>query len=94
MLADADKEGPSNWLLFVKVLEPSIDLDKRGALDGWDATASQQMERLLRETGAPAGLLIGGCAKATTSSRPAPVLRLITAPRGETSGWMDFPVVK
>ena len=37
------------------------------------------MERLLRGTGVPAGLLFNGVA-----------LRLISAPRGESSGWMDF----
>ena len=44
------------------------------------------MERLLRGTGAPAGLLFNGTA-----------LRLISvprgsAPRGESSGWLDFRV--
>ncbi len=81
VLAKAGDASFENWLLFVRTLAPGVDIDKRGALDGWDATPSQQMERLLRETGAPAGLIIG-----------AKVLRLITAPRGESSGWMDFPV--
>ena len=40
-----------------------------------------RMERLLRCTGAPAGLLCNG----TT-------LRLVSAPRGESSGWLDFRV--
>jgi hypothetical protein len=39
------------------------------------------MERLLRQTGVPAGLLFNGRA-----------LRLISAPRGESSGWTDFSV--
>ncbi len=39
------------------------------------------MERLLRGTGAPAGLLFNGTS-----------LRLISAPRGESSGWLDFRV--
>ena len=39
------------------------------------------MERLLRGTGAPAGLLCNG----TT-------LRLLSAPHGESSGWLDFRV--
>ena len=81
VLAKADDASSESWLLFVKTLAPGVGLDKRGAADGWEATPSQQMERLLRETGAPAGLLIG-----------AHALRLITAPRGESSGWMDFPV--
>jgi hypothetical protein len=81
VLAKGDDPSPESWLLFVKSLPPGAGVDKRGALEGWDATPSQQMERLLRETGAPAGLIIG-----------AQTLRLITAPRGESSGWMDFPV--
>jgi hypothetical protein len=84
---------PDAWQLFVRLLGPEIDLDRRGAIEGWDASASQQMERLLRETGAPAGLLIGGVAREREHARPRPVLRLITAPKGETSGWMDFPVL-
>ena len=39
------------------------------------------MERLLRGTGAPAGLLRNG-----TTLRP------ISAPRGESYGWLDFRV--
>jgi hypothetical protein len=39
------------------------------------------MERLLRQTGVPAGLLFNGRA-----------LRLVSAPRGESSGWLDFRV--
>ena len=39
------------------------------------------MERLLRHTGVAAGLLFNGAA-----------LRLISAPRGESSGWLDFRV--
>jgi hypothetical protein len=39
------------------------------------------MERLLRATGVSAGLLMNGS-----------VLRLISAPRGESSGWLDFRV--
>ena len=41
------------------------------------------MERLLRETGVPAGLLFNGRA-----------LRLISAPRGESSGWLDFRIAE
>ena len=44
-------------------------------------SAHGRMERLLRQTGAPAGLLFNGLR-----------LRLISAPRGESSGWLDFRV--
>ena len=40
-----------------------------------------RMERLLRHTGVPAGLLFNGLS-----------LRLVSAPRGESSGWLDFRV--
>jgi hypothetical protein len=39
------------------------------------------MERLLRQTGVPAGLLFNGRS-----------IRLVSAPRGESSGWLDFRV--
>ena len=39
------------------------------------------MERLLRGTGTPAGLLFNGIS-----------LRLVSAPHGESSGWLDFRV--
>ena len=41
----------------------------------------ERMERLLRHTGVPAGLLFNGLS-----------LRLVSAPRGESSGWLDFRV--
>ncbi|MHC2104428.1 Eco57I restriction-modification methylase domain-containing protein [Methylobacterium sp. CM6246] len=69
------------WQLLVR-LEPSgVGPDTRGALDGWEATPQQRLERLLRETGVPAGLLVTDGA-----------LRLVYAPKGETSGWLGFPL--
>jgi hypothetical protein len=68
------------WQLLVGV-EPGIDLDKRSTLTGWQATAHQRFERLLRETGVFAGLMIAD-----------KELRLVYAPRGETSGWLTFPI--
>jgi hypothetical protein len=77
------KDGASTWQLLVNVLEPGEDLDHvvhgRGQLE---ASAQGRMERLLRQTGVPAGLLFNGRA-----------LRLVSAPRGESSGWLDFRVV-
>jgi hypothetical protein len=37
---------------------PGVAPEKRGALDGWEATPHQQLERLLRETGVQTGLLL------------------------------------
>jgi hypothetical protein len=58
-----------------------LDADKRGAVDGWEASPHQQFERLLRDTGVYIGVLVD-CAH----------LRLVYAPRGETSGWLSFPL--
>jgi hypothetical protein len=67
------QEGASQWQLLVRLLEVGEPFD----------AAQSQMERLLRETGVPAGLLFNGQA-----------LRLISAPRGESSGWLDFRIAE
>ena len=72
--------GTSPWQLLVSVCEPGEDLD--GATPGSRKVENSPhtlMERLLRGTGVPAGLLFNGT-----------ILRLISAPRGESSGWLDF----
>ena len=69
------------WQLLVRIEPAGTDPDARGALDGWEATAHQRFERLLRETAVFAGLLI-------TDKE----LRLVYAPSGETSGWLSFPI--
>lgn len=76
------KEGASPWQLLVRVLEPGEDFDRVVRQGGHlEASAHGRMERLLRQTGVPAGLLFNGR-----------VLRLVSAPRGESSGWLDFRV--
>ena len=74
-------EGEQGWQLLVRIEAAGVDPDKRGALDGWEATPHQRFERLLRDTGVHAGLLVTDTA-----------LRLIYAPRGETSGHLTFPI--
>jgi len=69
------------WQMLVQVLPVGTDPDKRGALQGWEATPHQRLERLLRETQIPIGLLISD-----------EHWRLVYAPRGETSGHVSFPV--
>ena len=70
------------WQLLVRVLETGEDLDHVTRGDGGlEASHHGRMERLLRHTGVRAGLLFNGQA-----------LRLISAPRGESSGWIDFQV--
>jgi hypothetical protein len=76
-----DPEGRPT--LLVRIEEPGIAPDQRGALSGWEATPHQRFERLLRENeaGVRAGILL-------TDDQ----LRLVYAPKGETSGWLSFPL--
>ncbi len=74
-------DGDAPWQLLVRLEPPGVDPDRRGAAEGWEATPHQRFERLLRETGVLAGVLI--------TDRE---LRLVYAPRGETSGWLAFPL--
>jgi len=69
------------WQLLVRIELVGVDPDARGTLDGWEATAHQRFERLLRDTSVFAGVLISD-----------KELRLIYAPRGETSGHLSFPL--
>ncbi|MBM4185432.1 MAG: class I SAM-dependent DNA methyltransferase [Gemmatimonadetes bacterium] len=78
------KEGAPAWQLLVRAVEPGEDLDRVVRAGGQlEASAHGRMERLLRQTGVPAGLLFNGRA-----------LRLLSAPRGESSGWLDFRVAE
>ena len=64
----------------MQVLAAGQDFDKAtSGAGGLEASPQGRAERLLRGTGVPAGVLFNGVA-----------LRLISAPRGESSGWMDF----
>jgi hypothetical protein len=81
------------WQLLARVEEPGVGPDERGALGGWEATPHQQFERLLRETGIFAGVLITNKkAERDGGETWHPELRLVYAPRGETSGWLSFPL--
>ena len=75
-----DENTDSAWTMLVRVEDRSADLDRPpddGA--GWNATRHARFERLLRETGVPIGLLC-------TDER----VRLIHAPKGESSGYVTF----
>ncbi|HWK27757.1 MAG TPA: N-6 DNA methylase [Solirubrobacter sp.] len=75
-------EGAPGWQLLVTVLPTGTDLDAVPSGHGvLEASPHGRMERLLRETGVTAGLLCDGHA-----------LRVISAPRGESSGWLQFDV--
>ena len=86
-------DGDRRWQLLVRIEAPGVDPDARNALDGWEATPHQRFERLLRDTGVFAGLLISERDERKDSEvRYYPEFRLIYAPRGETSGHQSFPI--
>ena len=76
-----DPDTPGGWLALILIVPSGTDLDRptgeQGA--GWRASPHARLERLLRETGVPVGLLFNGIA-----------LRLIHSPRGESSGHLTF----
>jgi hypothetical protein len=76
-----DPEGQPT--LLVRIEASGVAPDQRGALVGWEATPHQRFERLLRENeaGVRAGILL-------TDDQ----LRLVYRPKGETSGWLSFPL--
>ena len=74
------QDGSTPWQLLVRTLELGLDFDRIVPGPGkLEASPHGRMERLLRQTGVPAGVLFNGRS-----------LRLISAPRGESSGWMEF----
>jgi N-6 DNA Methylase len=76
------EKGRQPWQLLVRIVQAGQDFDAVIRGDGQlEASPHGRMERLLRRTGVPAGLLFNGC-----------TLRLVSAPHGESSGWMDFRV--
>ncbi len=86
-------DGDRSWQLLVRVEAPGVDPDARNALDGWEATPHQRFERLLRDTGVFAGLLISERDERRDGEvRYYPEFRLVYAPRGETSGHQSFPI--
>ncbi len=76
----AEESVPAQMLLSI---HPSLDPDGRGQFGDseWEASPHQRLERLLRETGVGVGVLV---ARNT--------LRLVYAPRGETAGWISWPL--
>lgn len=86
-------ESEHKWQLLVRKEEAGIDPDARNVLDGWEATPHQRFERLLRDTGVFSGLLIYEReVRSDGDARYCPEVRLIYAPRGETSGHQSFPI--
>ncbi|MDB9529594.1 N-6 DNA methylase [Oscillatoria sp. CS-180] len=73
------------WVLLIQEMAPGLPLDEDDpaavAGQGWKASFQAKFERLLRETGIAAGLLVNGTD-----------IRLVYAPSGESSGYLTFPV--
>ena len=79
-----EEDTDPTWAMLVRVEDAGADLDQppdEGA--GWSASRHARFERLLRETGVPTGLLC-------TDER----IRLIHAPRGESSGHITFELAQ
>jgi hypothetical protein len=74
-------DGDGKWLLLVQVLPTGTDLDTAYAPHdrGWQASPQARLERLLRQTGVPIGLLLNGRQ-----------IRLVYAPEKELSGHITF----
>jgi hypothetical protein len=84
--AALDGMGAGQVMLLVQVTEDGTSLDKppiEDARTGWPASPQARLERLLRDTGVAAGLLLNGAE-----------LRLVYAPRGESSGHIGFPIAE
>ena len=74
------EDGPPLWQVAVSTYGPGQDLDTRFTSAGrLEDSPNGRLERLLRKTRIPAGVLFN-------SKR----LRLVSAPYGESSGFMDF----
>ena len=76
-------DGAAAWIMLLQTLPTGADLDRAPTAEGpgWHASPQARFERLLRETHVPIGLLLNGTH-----------LRLVYAPRGESSGHVTFPV--
>jgi hypothetical protein len=77
------KEGQSPWQLLIQVLDNGTLFDESSveSKQGWHASPQAKFERLLRETEIPIGLLVN-----------SKQIRLVYAPRGESSGHITFSV--
>lgn len=77
--ANADLPPAERALLLVDLLPDGTDFDAPSPQHGWQASPQARFERLLRESGVAQGLLVNERA-----------LRLVFAPRGESSGFGTF----
>jgi len=77
------KEDEADWMMLVQELADGTSFDEPPAEETqkWHASPQIRLERLLRETGVPIGILANGR-----------FVRLVYAPRGESSGHVTWPV--
>ena len=76
----ATNGAQAEWMMLIRHESGEVDLDKAPVdEDSWNASRHARFERLLRETAIPVGLLC-------TDDR----VRLIYAPKGESSGHLTF----
>ncbi|HVY47771.1 MAG TPA: DNA methyltransferase [Minicystis sp.] len=73
--------GDEGLIALVEIVPAGTDFDRPLADRGWQASPEVRFERLLRERGVPLGVLFEGAS-----------LRLVHAPRGESSGHVTFPL--
>ncbi|EYF07495.1 Eco57I restriction-modification methylase domain-containing protein [Chondromyces apiculatus] len=80
---EVGQEGASPWLMLVEELPDGTSFDEPSPEEGrrWHASPQMRLERLLRETGIGIGIL---------ANRRQ--LRLVYAPRGESSGHVTWPL--
>ncbi|MBD2093419.1 class I SAM-dependent DNA methyltransferase [Microcoleus sp. FACHB-1515] len=85
ILAPSYAVQDDGWLMLIQVIAPGASLDEVDATHEktgkWSASPQAKFERLLRETGVPIGVLCNGTE-----------IRLVYAPKGESSGHLTFPV--
>lgn len=79
-----EEKPRSGYILLIDELPFGTDLDQPAAHEDsrhWQASPQSRFERLLRATGVPIGLLVNGRQ-----------IRLVYAPKGESSGYITFKV--
>jgi len=78
------QNNDKSWLMLIQCVKTQTPLDETNEAEssqGWKASVQAKFERLLRYTQIPIGILFNGTE-----------IRLVYAPRGESSGHLTFPV--
>ena len=79
--ADYELKFKENTKALVKVVDGDFDRKNKKSPNGWETTEQIRFERLIRECQQEVGIMFNG-----------EEIRLIFAPRGETSGFITFPI--